>query len=88
MLVCFVFQEFVVIPLLHNCESMYLAFICLLMKILICIYYLSGTNFPGTYFRDWQLQKSQISGIHFRDFTIGSEFRGIYFRDLGVKPRK
>ena len=38
---------------------------CLLIKILFCIYYLSTANFLQTYFRD---------------ITIGSEFRGIYFR--------
>ena len=52
---------FTAIPLLHNWESMYLPLLCLLIKILFCIYYLSSTNIRGTYFRDWQLQKSQIS---------------------------
>ena len=72
---------FTAIPPLHNWERMYLPIICLLVKILFGIYYLSGTNFLGTYFRDWQLQKiAKFRGINFRDFTIGSEFRGIYFR--------
>ena len=43
---------FTAIPLLHNWESMYLPLICLLIKILFYIYYLSGTNFLGIYFRD------------------------------------
>ena len=43
---------FMAIPLLHNWESMYLPLICLLIKIIFCIYYLSDTNFLGTYIPD------------------------------------
>ena len=79
MLVRFVssFKILEVIPLLHNCENMYLPLTCLLIKILLCIYYLFTID---------SSKNRKFCGINFRDFTIGSEFRGIYFRrSLGFR---
>ena len=52
MLVRFVssFEILGVIPLLHNCESMYLPLICLLIKMLFCIYYLFLHKFSRNLF--------------------------------------